>query len=415
MRNSFLLGAATAAHQVEGNNTNSDVWAMEHMKNSSYQEPSLDAVDHYNRFEGDIALMANAGLNAFRFSIEWARVEPKEGVFSEEAISHYRRVLKCCKANGIEPIVTLHHFSSPKWLIEKGGWECEDTAEYFARYCAFVAKRLGCYMHYVCTINEANMGVEIASFAEKMKGSGLQIGLNANDLAARAKMTEAENERVFGRKDPAVFLSARTAFGDGVIIKAHQKAKAAIKAIDSSLKVGITLSLHDIQVLEGGEELAEREWNTEFSHYADAIKEDDFIGVQNYTRTVIGKEGTLPPAANAVFTQMGYEFYPEALEHVVRRVYHEIKIPVLITENGVASENDELRVEFIHRALQGVKRCLNDGVPVLGYLHWSLLDNFEWQKGYGMKFGLVGVDRATQQRIPKQSLLELASYAGKLL
>ena len=132
MSRKFLIGAATAAHQVEGNNVNSDCWAMEQMEFTSYNEPSLDAVDHYNRYAEDIRLLVEAGLNAYRFSIEWARVEPEPGVFSEQEIRHYRDVLACCHANGVEPIVTMHHFSSPKWLIQQGGWEAEETIEKFA-------------------------------------------------------------------------------------------------------------------------------------------------------------------------------------------------------------------------------------------------------------------------------------------
>lgn len=129
------------------------------MKNTSFTEPSLDAVDHYNRYEEDIRLMADAGLNAYRFSIEWARIEPREGVFDEKEAAHYRSVIRCCKEHGIEPIVTLHHFSSPKWLISKGGWEAETTPADFARYARYIMARLGDEVSYVCTINEANMGI----------------------------------------------------------------------------------------------------------------------------------------------------------------------------------------------------------------------------------------------------------------
>lgn len=122
----FLIGASTAAHQVEGNNRYSDFWAMEQMTHSNFKEPSLDAVDHYNRYKEDIDLMEQAGLNAYRFSIEWARIEPVKGQFDENKIRHYRDVAVYCRSKGIEPIVTMHHFSSPKWLIEEGGWEADE-------------------------------------------------------------------------------------------------------------------------------------------------------------------------------------------------------------------------------------------------------------------------------------------------
>ena len=165
----FMIGASTAAHQVEGSNTNSDYWAMEHLKHTNFNEPSLNAVDHYNRYEEDIRLMAEAGLNTYRFSIEWARIEPEEGKFDEAETEHYRKVLKCCRDHGIEPVVTMMHFTSPVWLIQKGGWESESTVKYFAGYCAYVAEKLGDLMHYVITINEANMGLQVAAIAERYK------------------------------------------------------------------------------------------------------------------------------------------------------------------------------------------------------------------------------------------------------
>jgi len=146
----FLLGASTAAHQVEGNNRYSDLWAQEQMEHSSFAEPSNDAVDHYHRYEEDIALLAGAGLNAYRFSIEWARVEPQEGCFDESELEHYRKVIRCCREHGVEPVVTLHHFSSPKWLIERGGWEAESTVDYFKRYAVKVVEALGDELHYIC-------------------------------------------------------------------------------------------------------------------------------------------------------------------------------------------------------------------------------------------------------------------------
>lgn len=416
----FLIGAATAAHQVEGNNIHSDYWAQEHMEYTSFNEPSGAACDHYNRYEEDIRLMAEAGLNAYRFSIEWARIEPQPGVFDENEIAHYRKVLECCRANGVEPIVTMHHFTSPRWLIEQGGWEAEATVERFARYCRYVVEQLGDLFTYACTINEANMGLQIAAITKRYKQmmkaqsaeGKVQVGINLGDtLKERMKKQAAENRKIFGTPNPQVFVSSRTPEGDLLVMKAHQAAKAAMKAVKPELQIGITLSLHDIQSLPGGEEAAAREWEEEFMHYLPYIKDDDFFGVQNYTRTLMGPDGSLPVPDGAKTTQMGYEFYPQALGHVIRTVHKSLPIPLIVTENGVAVSDDSRRVAFIEEALRGVDSCIEDGIPVKGYMYWSLLDNFEWQKGFSMTFGLIAVDRATQQRSPKRSLTFLGGYA----
>ena len=419
----FFIGAATAAHQVEGNNIHSDYWAQELLPHTSFAEPSGDACDHYHRYEEDIRLLAQAGLNAYRFSIEWARIEPEEGQFDEAEIEHYRQVIACCKANGVEPIVTLHHFTSPAWLIRKGGWEAESTIEYFRRYAAYVTEKLGCELRYICTINEANMGLQLAAISKrymlmaqqaaqaKSAEGTVQVGMNFEKMMENMKFAAAENAQVFGTPQPQVFVSSRTAEGDILVFRAHQAAKAAIKALYPDMQVGITLSMHDCQATEGGEAAAAAEWDEEFRHYLPYIRDDDFLGVQNYTRTLFGPQGQLPAPQGAELTQMDYEFYPQALEHVIRKVAQDFHGDLIVTENGVAVADDSRRVEFIRQALAGVERCVSDGIPVKGYCYWSLMDNFEWQKGYAMTFGLMAVDRATQQRHPKESLAFLGSYA----
>ena len=423
----FLIGASTAAHQVEGNNIHSDFWAQEQMKHTSFAEPSLATVDHYNRYAEDIRLMAGAGLNAYRFSIEWARIEPEKGRYDAAEIEHYRDVIHCCKENGIEPIVTMHHFSSPKWLMAEGGWEAESTIESFKNYCVYVAERLGSMMQYVCTINEANMGLQIAAVARrymlqmqkaaaaKQAEGSVQMGLNMEALMVRQQQAAQEEMEVFGTDAPSkvyTFQTQRTEAGDRLIMRAHEAARDAMKAVCPHLKVGLTLSLHDIQPQPGGEAQAEREWAEEFTHYLPYIRNDDFLGVQNYTRTLMGPDGSLPSPDGAETTQMGYEFYPEALEHVIRKAAEDFKGDLIVTENGLATADDTRRVEFIRRALEGVQRCMTDGLPVKGYCHWSLMDNFEWQKGFAMQFGLIAVDRANgQTRHPKPSLAYLGSFA----
>lgn len=220
-----------------------------------------------------------------------------------------------------------------------------------------------------------------------------------------------ENMEVFGVTTPQVFVSSRTPEGDILVMKAHQAAKKAIKEVNANLQVGLTLSLHDIQAKEGGEKRAEEEWNEEFLHYLPYIKEDDFFGLQNYTRSVIDANGICAAPQGAGLTQMDYEIYPQALEACIRKVYKELNIPIIVTENGIAVEDDTVRVDFINKATDGVANCIADGISVKGYMYWSLMDNFEWQKGYSMTFGLIAVDRSTQQRAAKPSL----KYLGGLI
>ena len=221
----FFVGAATAAHQVEGNNLHSDYWLMENMPHTSFAEPSGDACDHYKLYQQDIEMMAGAGLNAYRFSIEWARIEPREGRFDAAEIAHYRDVIRCCRKNGLEPVATLHHFTSPAWLIRKGGWEAETTPELFARYARFVAEQLGSELNYICTINEANMGVQIAAISERytrqMKATAaktveggaaegqVQMGIDLQKMMENRKLAVMENEQLFGTPQPHVFCNRK--------------------------------------------------------------------------------------------------------------------------------------------------------------------------------------------------------------
>lgn len=428
----FMLGASTAAHQVEGNNTNSDYWIMENMEYSQFVEPSGDAVDHYHKYEEDIKMLADAGLNTYRFSVEWARIEPKQGEFDEKEIEHYRDMIKCCRDNGVEPVITLMHFTSPAWLIKLGGWDDEKVIELFANYAKYVTEKLGDDIKYICTINEANMRLQIGALMERFKKQMMakmaaasnsakksedsmegqvQVGLNLDNPMEKMKKIAEGNVKAFGTPEPHTFVSATDAAGDMIVIRAHQAAREAIKSVNPDIKVGITLSLHDCQAVAGGEDKADKEWAEEFGHYIPYIKDDDFFGLQNYTRTVYGPDGIVPVPEGTPMTLMDYEVYPEALEHVIRRVNKEMPgVDIIVTENGIATADDDQRVSFIDKALEGVQNCMADGIPVKGYCHWSLLDNFEWQKGYALTFGLCAVDRKTQIRSPKKSLGHLGEY-----
>jgi len=414
MNKHFLIGAATAAHQVEGNNIHSDFWVMENLKHSDFAEPSGLAVDHYNRYEEDIKLLADAGCSAYRFSIEWARIEPEEGRYDYREIGHYRKVLHCCRENGITPIVTLHHFSSPAWLIRKGGWTNECTVDSFAKYARYVAMQLKDELEYVCTINEANMGFQLHKVMDDMKKASqregsVQVGVQLDMKKILLSMLE---QGVAFRCNPlkiGAFLRPRSSEQEKIVMRSHQAAKQVLKSAAPQVKVGLTLSLFDYQPVDGGEAVAAQLWQEDFGQYLPWIRDDDFLGVQNYSRKIVDAKGAREPAKDAPLTQMGYEDYPQSIGHVLRKVAKEFPGELIVTENGIATDNDARRCDFIREAFAGVMAAREAGVPVKGYLYWSLLDNFEWQAGFGKTFGVIAVDRITQARYPKDSLKALGS------
>jgi beta-glucosidase len=410
--NGFLWGTATAAHQVEGNNYNSDFWVLEHIPGTIVAEPSGDACDHYHRYRQDIKLMADLGFNTYRFSIEWARIEPERGQFSYAALEHYRDMLRACHENNLTPMVTLHHFTSPRWLMKYGGWTGKETPELFTNYCKFVIEHLGEHIPYVCTVNEVNLPDLLIYImrSRNINMSHAPVGIQENqDLTwlQKAALAFGLNKNVDIHAFPYTFVK------DGnfleTIFESHRKARAAIKKINPNIKVGFSLALHEIQTQPGGETIAEEMWHTLFRQYLPVLKDDDFFALQNYTREVIGPDGPIHDE-NARRTQMGYEYCPEALAGVIRAVAKDLKIPIIITENGVATGDDKERVEFIERALKGVHACLQDGIQVDGYYYWSAFDNYEWVMGYRMTFGLIEVNRKTQERKVKES----AKYLGKI-
>ena len=375
----FIWGTATAAHQVEGGNWNSDWWEWEHTS-TRVREPSGDACDQYNRYEEDLDLLAGFGFNAYRFSIEWARIEPEDGQFSLVELDHYRRVAAACRERGILPIVTFHHFSSPRWVARRGGWAEAGTAALFARYVERANRHLGDLSGRACTINEPSM------------------------VATGGYLSGAFPP---GEKDREARHRANATFVD-----AHRKAVEVIRSGPGDAPVGICLAMSDYQALEGGESYLDRIRRSMEDVFLQATGGDDFVGVQCYSRDRVGPEGVVRPDAGAELTQMGYEFYPESLEATIRRAYAVSGgVPVLVTENGIGTDDDTRRIEYTRRALEGVRRCLDDGIDVRGYVHWTLLDNFEWAEGYRPTFGLIEVDRTTFERRPKPSATWLGQIA----
>ena len=398
----FLWGTATAAHQVEGNNINSDVWVLEHTRKSPYVEPSGDACDHYHRYRSDIALLAELGFNAYRFSIEWARIEPEEGEFSLAALEHYRDMLRACQEHNITPIVTFHHFTSPRWLMGRGGWESKKTPDRFARYCERATRYLGDLIGAACTINEANIAAVITKmgFASPLKR-----------MRKERWWLEAAETLGVSPKRLSPFLYAASPKAEKMVLCAHRQALEAIKSVSGNFPVGITLALQDIQPVQGGEKFAAKMRREINDVFLESLQGDDFVGVQAYSRARVGPKSFLPPEAGVELTEMHYEFWPEALEADIRDAVAKSGLPVIVTENGIAATDDTRRMEYVRRALQGVSNCLRDGLPVRGYTYWSAFDNFEWSLGYRPTFGLIAVNRETQERTVKPSARWLGAIA----
>lgn len=397
----FLWGTATAAHQVEGNNINSDYWLMEHMPGSFFVEPSGDAIDHYHRYPEDIALLAELGFNAYRFSIEWARIEPEEGFTSKAALDHYRRMLETCHHHSLTPMVTYHHFTSPRWVIQQGGWKNPDTAEKFARYCETSTRYLGDLIGAACTINEINIPTMVAGFFNQWQNN-----------EQSAEMPESTTS-LFGvaPQDFAPFFFAGSLKATEVLLNAHRLSAAAIRAERGNFPVGVTIAMQDLQAVEGGEEKRDQIRRRLQDIWLEAARADEFVGVQTYSRERIGPEGLLGPEERVELTQMGYEFWPQSIEATLRYAYQVAGVPLMVTENGIGTKDDTRRIAYYQLALQGVANTLRDGLPVKGYFAWSAFDNFEWMMGYKPQFGLIHVDRETQKRTIKPSARLLGDIA----
>ena len=373
----FLWGAATSAHQVEGSNVNNDWWHDEHARRTLYADASGDACDSYHRYDRDLDLVADVGLNAYRFSVEWSRIEPEPGELSRAAIDHYARMIDGCLERNLTPVLTLHHFTLPRWFAREGGWRRHDAADRFARFCEAVLPLCDGAVRWVCTINEPNI-VAVLSNPDGLGRAGLPA------------------------PDPEVV---------DALIAAHLRAREIVGSL-RSVRVGWTVANQAVEADPGYEELARSYRHDREDQFLEISRGDDFVGVQAYSRTIIGHDGPYVAASEHPPTQMGWEYFPGALRTAVEHSWDVTGgTPVLVTENGIATADDARRIRYTHDALRGLHAAIAGGIEVHGYLHWSLLDNFEWFAGYRPTFGLAAVDRMTFERRPKPSATWLGSVA----
>lgn len=392
----FFWGASTSAHQVEGGNHND--WSQWERGNATRlaresashfghlpswefsrreaEEPknylSGTACDHYHRYEEDFALASSLGHNAHRFGIEWSRIEPEEGIFDAEALHHYLSVILSLRKHGMEPFVTLWHWTLPVWLAEKGGVEHPNFPKHFKRYTETVVKALGREVKFWITLNEPELVASHAYMAGKWP---------------------PQKKNIF-----SYYRVLKN------LIEAHKLAYHTIKKYDTDCAIGI--AKHEV-VFEVERKTLINDTLKKIGHYfanewfMNHIKDSqDFIGLNVYRYNII--DNGFGKGRKARVTDFGWAFDPECIFQALMDL-RKYQKPIYITENGLADAKDSMREEWIEKSVIAMHQAMTHGADVRGYLHWSLLDNFEWDKGYWLRFGLILVDRTTMKRTPRPS------------
>ena len=388
----FLWGTATCAHQVEGNNSNSDWWEWEQSKGDREYplEPSGIACDSYNRYEEDFDLCVKLNNNAVRISVEWARLEPREGEFSEAEFAHYKKVLKSAKDRNLKTFVTLHHFTNPIWFAKKGRWESYKSAHFFARYAKKCAQEFGDLVDVYLTINEP----QVYTLMSYMSG-------------------------IWPPCKKSFLMSLLVQIN---LMRAHRKAYDAIKSVNPKYQVGIVKNIVWYETLSSKYHIFDQ-FGVAFMNFIGSgfflipiHKKLDLIGLNYYFTSRIGNLRVKNP--DNITSDLGWWIYPKGLEKILIDL-KKYNLPIYITENGLADAKDEKREEFIKSMLTSCANAIKAGVPLKGYFHWSLLDNYEWHHGFWPRFGLVDVDRESAssagklKRTPRKSFYYYADICGR--
>lgn len=393
----FLWGAATSAHQVEGDNHNDwSVWELENAKakavQGDYHYDDLDdydtisaavkdpdnyisakATDHYNSYKDDFDLLDKMHLNAFRFSIEWSRIEPKEGKWDPKEIEHYRTYLKTLKARGIEPMMTLLHFTLPVWFAEKGGFEKRANVKYFVRYAEKIMSELGEHVRYVITINEPE-----------------------------TLISEAYHQGNWPPAQQSKVMAYRVLRNQ---IRAHKKVAKLIHGMNRKYKVSI--AKNSAFMYPGDDAVLSRVSAAVLQYFQDdyilrrVYKSCDFIGVNYYFSNRV--YGYRMHNENTKVSDLGWDLHPDHLQYVLERLHRKYKLPLIVTENGLADATDRYRKWWLMKTLMALRQAMDHDVDVQGYFHWSLTDNFEWAHGKWPRFGLAEIDYETGKRTLRPS------------
>jgi beta-glucosidase len=377
------------------------MWLVERVKPTLYRAPSGDACNSFELWPTDMDVVKSLGFNTYRFSLEWARIEPEEGEFSQAMLDHYRKMIEGCRARDLVPVVTFSHFSIPRWFAARGGWTNTESPGLFARYCERAAREFADSIGYAVTLNEPNI-IKIVPRLLPPGAATLIAAMNA--AAGRVCASTNFKAAVLPEPDDVEVMQTNK-------LAAHREGRAALKSVRGNLPIGANLSLQDDQA-DGPGSVRDSMRDYFYGAWLESAKADEFIGVQNYTRTIWDREGKVNPPEGTKFSQLGTEIYPLSLAGAVRFAHQATKVPVLITEHGLATDDDAARADFIRDSLDALQSTVAEGVPVIGYIHWSLLDSYEWLFGYEHHYGLCAVDRKFN-RVPKPSAHVLGRIASR--
>ncbi len=417
----FKWCVATSAHQIEGGNDQSDWWDFEsqpgRIKNG---ERSGMAADHWNRVAEDVAIMRGMNVGQYRFSVEWAKLETREGVWNAQAFEHYKEELRLLREAGIEPMITLHHFTLPAWVAARGGWEWSGVDQAFQAFTAKVYEELGAGVRDWVTINEPLVTLlggyvdgifppgqkrEISGISEPLVGllrghaaAYRVLHKMAADRGASIRVGMAHHLRIFDAKNfinPLDHVAAK--FLDDA---ANWAIPSSLESGEIKVQIPLMISLkRKIPGLAGTQ---------------------DFFGVNYYSRDMVDlnvfrKDPVMRIAKpGSPQNDLGWEIYPDGFYLTLKRIARRFpQKPVIVTENGVADASDRIRGQFIREHVAQMHRAMSEGVPVESYCHWSLLDNFEWAEGFAPRFGLVEIDYSTQKRTPRPSAQVFSKIAGE--
>ncbi|MHB8872855.1 MAG: glycoside hydrolase family 1 protein [Myxococcaceae bacterium] len=429
LRPGFLLGAATAAHQVEGGNSND--WTD--WENSAYPDgrPHIQdqtvsglAADSWNRFDEDVVLLRRLGANSYRLSVEWSRIEPEEGKWDEAALDRYLAWVTKLRAAGIEPVVTLHHFTLPKWVAAKGGWSNDDILKPFETFTVKVAAKLGAQVDTWCTINEPTV-IAVEGYIDGIWPPGHTSTKEGAFVLARVMEAHAHSAAALRAHDTI------DADGDGraTFIGVAHHVRIMQAATDSTLDTVVTGLTDDfaneavVRAAKTGRIQLSSPGDFEIDREVPGLKDSfDYLGLNYYTRDTLRANLGDPKLSNSFVpadrpvNDLGWDIYPEGLYLYLKR-FSKYPWPIYILENGMPDETGEARPAFLRAHFYALQKASDEGVDVRGYFHWSLMDNFEWAEGVTPRFGLfrVDYDNPARTRTPTPAVAtfqEIARNAG---